>query len=63
MHGSFEHGSMEMRTDGSAEMNNWLQGGTHAGVEVPRRDDEAVEDRLDLVDEVRDGRRLRLRGC
>ena len=39
-----------------------LRSETHAGVKVPRRDDEAVEDRLDLVDEVRDGRLLRLRG-
>ena len=35
---------------------------THAGVEVSRRDDESVEHGLDLVDEVRDGRLLRLRG-
>ena len=39
-----------------------LRSETHAGVKVPRRDDEAVEDRLDLVDEVCDGRLLRLRG-
>ena len=35
---------------------------THAGVKVSRRDDESVEHGLDLVDEVRDGRLLRLRG-
>ena len=35
---------------------------THACVKVSRRDDESVEHGLDLVDEVRDGRLLRLRG-